>query len=109
MKQGLRQESVLAPLLFSIFFAAVINVAYTRFKVDGYIMDPLVHLREKKGAGGAGRSNCRRTGLGDATLGHALRERCRGRFAISRAAEEDEGGDRDRVRGVCPYHIGGQD
>ena len=36
---------MLAPLLLNIFFAAVINVAYTRFKVDKSIMDVLVHLR----------------------------------------------------------------
>ena len=35
-----------------IFFGAVINVASTRFKADEGIMDALVHLREKRGAGG---------------------------------------------------------
>ena len=34
VEQGLRQECVLMPLLFSTFIAAVINVAYTRFKAD---------------------------------------------------------------------------
>ena len=45
---------MLAPLLFSIFFAAIINVAYTRFKADKGTMDALVHMRKKKGAGGRG-------------------------------------------------------
>ena len=69
VEQGLRQGCVLASLLFSIFFAAVINVVSERFKADKGIMDALVHLRKKKGAG---ESNCRRVCPGDATLGHAL-------------------------------------
>ena len=45
VKQDLRQWCVLARLLFNIFFAAVINVAYTCFKADKDIIDALVHLR----------------------------------------------------------------
>ena len=55
VEQSLRQGFVLAPLLVNIFFAAVINVAYTRFKVKKDIMDALVHLRKKNGAGGGGK------------------------------------------------------
>ena len=89
--QYLRQGCVLAPLLFNTFFAAVINLASTRFKADKGIMDALVHLRKKRGAGG---SNCRKVSPRDAALGFALRWRCRGRLAITRAVEEDDGSDR---------------
>ena len=56
-------------LLFNIF-AAVINVAYTRFKADKDDMDALVNPRKKRGAG---RSHCRRVSPRDAASGHALR------------------------------------
>ena len=70
VEHSLHQGCVLAPLLFNIFFAAVINLAYTLFKADKDIMDALVHLRKKKGAG---ERNCRRARPGDAALGHVLR------------------------------------
>ena len=54
VKQGIRPGWVLAPLLFSIFFVAFINVAYTRFKVEKDFMDALVYLRKRAGAGGGG-------------------------------------------------------
>ena len=53
MEQDFRQGCVLVPLLFNVFFAAVIAVAYTRFKADKYIMDAMmVHARKKRGPGG---------------------------------------------------------
>ena len=53
VEQYLRQRCVVAPLLFNIF-AAVRNVASTRFKADKDIMDALVHLRKKRGRGRGG-------------------------------------------------------
>ena len=51
VEQDIRQGWVLAPPLFNIFFAAVINVAYTRFKADKNSRDALVHLSKRTGAG----------------------------------------------------------
>ena len=53
--QSFHQEGVFVPLLFNIFFAAVINVVYTRWRVGKYIMDALVHLRKKWGRGSTGK------------------------------------------------------
>ena len=41
-------------LMFNIFFAAVINVASTRFKAGKGIMNAMLHLRKKRGAGRRG-------------------------------------------------------
>ena len=54
VEQGLCQGCVLAPLLFYIFFAVVINLASTCFKADEGIMSALVHLKKKRAVGGQG-------------------------------------------------------
>ena len=74
VEQGLRQVYVLAPILFNILYAAVINVAYTCFKEDKDITNALVHLRKNKGAGGgAEESDRQRASPGEATLRCPLR------------------------------------
>ena len=46
VEQELWQGCVLSPLLFNIFFAAVLTVVLRRFSKDTVILAELVHLKE---------------------------------------------------------------
>ena len=81
---------------------------YTRLKADKDTMDALVHPREKKRAGGWGEATAGESVLATRLWGMLYADDAEP-SRNPRAAEEDNGGDRGRVRGVWSHRIGGQD
>ena len=114
--RGLRQGRVLVPLLFNMFFTAVLRVAEKRFLADAAITDNMVQLQrkekgEKKGTSRTGIIDGRRGeggGGGADIVGYAVRGRCGHRIAIIRRAAGDDGGDRDCVLVVRAYGLRGE-
>ena len=100
---------MLAPLLFNIFFAAVINAASARFKADRGIMDALVHLRKKRGAGGRGEAAAEESVLATPLWGMLYADDA---GVVSQSTEQLR-----KIMGVIvvvcaafwPHRIGGQD
>ena len=96
VEQGLRHRCVLALLLFNIFFAAVINMAYTLRCTRG----------RKRGRGGAAAGE---QALETSPWGMLYADDAE---VVSQSPEQLRkmmGGDRGRVRDVWPHRIGDQD
>ena len=83
-------------------------MASARFKADKGIMDALAHPRKKRGAGGQEEATVGETVLAT-PLACFMLTMPEDRLVITRAAEEDDGGDCGRVRSVWPHRVGGQD
>ena len=80
---------------------ALVHHDNTRFKAVKGIMDALVHLRKKMGARGQGEANAGESVLATLLWGMLYADHAR---VVSqspdRVAEEDDGGDCGRMRGV---------
>ena len=86
--------------MLNIFFAAVINVAYLRFKANKDIMDALVILRKKTGAWGRVRATSGEPVLKTSLWGMLYDDDDGVVFTLARSAEEEYGDDCRRVRCV---------
>ena len=102
--QGLRQRCILSPLLFNVFFAAILLVALERFSKDASILADLIHLQELPSKVGpetalkcARRVIWRIVYADDACIVSAAR------------AGADDGGLRRSLRHIWPDHLREQD
>ena len=81
----------------------------TRLRADKCILDALVHLRKKKGAGGPGEATVGESVLARPLWGMLYADDAGGVSQSPEQLRKMMGGDRGRVRGVWPHRIGGQD
>ena len=105
--QGLRQEYVLSPLLFNIFFAAVIIVVLHRFAEDPLIVSDMVYLDDApKGEDGRPREEGT-TGNGPASgVGDAVCRRCEGGVDIASWAYQNDGRYSYQMSGIRTDSVG---
>lgn len=66
-------------------------------------MDALVGLRKKTGVPGGGGKQRTESQPYDVTMRHAVRCRCRSRLAVAWEAQEDDGRNRGRMRGLWSH------
>ena len=79
---GLRQRCVLSPLLFNVFFAAILLVAPERFSKDEGILADLIHLQEHPSTVGPETAlECVRRAIFGGCRMLTTRASCRGRRA----------------------------
>ena len=105
--QGLRQECGLSPLLFSIFFAAVIIVVLQRFAEDPLIVSDWctsTMRRRWQAQGGGNVRNDPTSGVGDAVC-----RRCGGGVRIASWAYQDDGRYSCRMSGIQTDRVGEKD